>query len=325
MKLILSHIFLFLFVFELNAKDHFTINGKIFSEQEYVLRTKDHQYSIKPNKSGFFEIDVKYDEFPFYYTVHSVSKKRKYSKKSPVVWIENDSAKPTLEIKEEGLRLNNKSEIQKFSERIENARRKDKIKIIKGNLDQIPALYFLNQEKENISVKELEQILQQIPSENQNHIYVKRTNAYYEAIKIEKLKKGSRLESFSLIDESGKKHDIMSNTNKTKIIAVLSSGCSYSLASISLLEQVEDNRTDNIEVFSIWDQQSEPWEVDKLQQKEKIVWTNLWDQYSFAHHYLRVKAHPTFYVVSPEGILEDRFGGYSKRTAKKFAKLLKEK
>lgn len=325
MKSLLLYLILFLISLELHAFDLFTIKGNVLTEQKYVLRTKDNQYSIKPNKDGAFEVPVKFEEFPFYYTAHSVSKKGKYSKISPVVWVEKDSSNPTVEIKEEGIWLNNKSEIQEFSERIETANRKNKIEIIKANLDQIPALHFLHLEKENISEEELEQIFEQIPAKNQNHIYVKRTKAYYEAIKREKLKKGSPIEPFRLMDESGKSQEILSNENKTKLIAVLSSGCGYSLASISLLEQI-NKKTDKIEIITIWsDEISNPWEIDENKQKEKITWTNLWDENRFAFEYLRVKVWPSFYIVSQEGILLDKFHGYSKRTAKKFGKLLKEK
>ncbi|HET8858899.1 hypothetical protein [Marivirga sp.] len=325
MKSLVFSCFLLFLVSELHAKASFFIKGKVLSEKQFYIRTHDFSFKVEPDKNGDFEMELKTEALPTYISVFYISKSNKRESLAPLIWIALESNNPTLEITDDTIKLSRKSEMQKLSERIENSEKKERIEIIQYNTSHIPALYFLDKEKENIDQEELARILEQIPAQNQSHFYAKRTNAYYAAIQREKTKKGSTLENFSLKDETGERHEMMALKNKTKIIAILSSGCDYSLASLSLLEQVSQYGNDKIEIISIWAEQSgTPWKMDERKQKEKIAWTNLWDQYSFAYHYLRVKAYPTFLIVNPEGTILDKFTGFSKRTAKKLGAVVKE-
>lgn len=305
------------------AENQYTVNGKVSTTQVLVLRTQSYQYTIKPDEDGNFSVNLKFDVFPFYFTIHDVSKKGKYKKVSPLIWVDNESDQPILEIEEDHIILKNKSETQILSETIENAKGNEKINIIENNLSKIPALCFLKMEMEKTSISRLEELFNKIPATSNNFYY--QIEAYINASKRPLLKKGRKIEPFTLIDVEDRKQNIFQNTSTTKIIAILSSGCSYSMASISLLKQVEEKKNEHIEIITIWDQQrNDPWQIDEAKQKEKIVWMNLWDRYGFTHHYLRIKSHPTFYVVSPDGVLKDKFAGYSKRTAKKFGNLLNQ-
>lgn len=77
-------------------------------------------------------------------------------------------------------------------------------------------------------------------------------------------------------------------------------------------------------MITIWEDASKEMWLNAHQEKKKnITWTNLWDEFGFASTYLNKKMWPTFYVISADGVLTDKFKGYNKKTARKLKELVK--
>jgi hypothetical protein len=105
--------------------------------------------------------------------------------------------------------------------------------------------------------------------------------------------------------------------------AIGSSGCSFSLASLNMLEKLNDLNHDKIEIISIWgDNSKDVWLNAHPDLKEKITWTNLWDELEFAYSYLNTNMWPTFYIINEEGEVVDIIRGYNKKTEKRLRKFI---
>tara|TARA_R110002012_G_C11359758_1_gene580713 strand:- start:53 stop:490 length:438 start_codon:yes stop_codon:yes gene_type:complete len=144
------------------------------------------------------------------------------------------------------------------------------------------------------------------------------------AIKREPLKKGRTVENFKLPNKNGEYINAVNIDNKPQVIALFSSGCAYSIASINLLEQLTEFNNNKIEIVSIWDDKSRDiWLNSYQDEKSKITWTNLWDEYGFAKTYLDRTMWPTFYVINEKGELAQILKGYDKKTARELKKLVK--
>jgi thiol-disulfide isomerase/thioredoxin len=213
---------------------------------------------------------------------------------------------------------------QSISEKIEDLKGNKQVEFLLKNPNQLPSLYFADKYKETISSSDLQKYYKLIDTSNKNSIYVKRIKNYLSAIKREPLKKGKTVENFKLPNELGQYVSIINSNNKPKVIALFSSACAYSLASINLLEQLSKLNNDKIEIVSIWSDKSKNiWLNTYKDEKGKITLTNLWDEYGFAKAYLDGIMWPTFYVINEKDELTQILKGYDKKTARELKKLVK--
>jgi peroxiredoxin len=213
---------------------------------------------------------------------------------------------------------------QSISEKIETLEGNRQTEFLLSNPISIPILYFINRNKENISISDLEIFAQRVEKSYQNTFYFKSIASYISAKKRKPIRIGDKVEDFKLTDKDGNQVSVINANEKTKLITIFSSGCFYSISSISLLEQLKKVNDNKIEIISIWaDETKDAWLNAYIDQKNKITWTNVWDEYGFASTYFNNTGWPTFYVINAEGSLMDIFHNYSQKTANKLKDLTK--
>jgi peroxiredoxin len=278
---------------------------------------------LKIFEDGTFTIDVAIQQNPSFFYFAKISKRGKIERQTPRIWFENDRINITLDWSNKSFQMEGLMPFQSTSEKIEDLKGKQQIEFILNNPSNIPSSYFVNSLKEKISISELEKFSQSVNDQYKNSIYLKRIENYVFAKKLKTLKKGEKVKDFKLPDKDGNKISVINRRNKKQLIALFSSGCSSSIASINLLEQLAELNNDKIEMTTIWDDKSKnTWLNTHQDKKSKITWTDLLDEYGFASTYLNTTMWPTFYVIDEEGELTEIIKGYRKKTAKKLRALL---
>jgi hypothetical protein len=272
---------------------------------------------------GTFSIDNTLDQVPSFFYVATISKRGKIESQTPLIWFENDQIEMVMDWSTKELHIENFMHYQSLSETIEKADEKEGLALILKNQDAIPSLYFAEQRKEQFATSDLETYFNSIGEESKNTIYAKKIERYLLAKNKPSLKKGSLVENFTLPNEKGEPIDVLKGNNKLQVIAIFSSGCPYSIASISLLKQLSDLNNNKINIVSIWDDETKAiWLNSYKAQKSDITWTNLWDEYGFASTYFKPTSWPTFYVLNENGELTKILKGYDKKTAKELKQLI---
>lgn len=274
-------------------------------------------------ENGTFSVNGDIQQTPSFVYFAKITKRGKIEQQTPLIWFESDSLEITLDWSDKSFQIQDLMAFQSISEKIESLKGKSQIEFILKNPNNIPSLYFANKNKENFSISDLEMFSQKVSEENKNTIHFKRIENYVSAKKLKTLKKGDKVEDFKLPNREGKQVSAINGSNKKRIIGLFSSGCSFSIASINLLEQLAELNNDKIELITIWeDPTKEVWLNSNQDKKEKITWTDLWDEYGFASTYLNRTMWPTFYVINEDGELTEIIKGYSKKTAGKLKTLV---
>lgn len=274
-------------------------------------------------ENGTFSVNGDIQQTPSFVYFAKITKRGKIEQQTPLIWFESDSLEVTLDWSEKSFQIQVLMPFQSTSEKIENLKGKSQIDFILKNPNNIPSLYFANKNKENISISDLEIFSQGVSEENKKTIHYKRIENYVSAKKLKVLKKGQKVEDFKLPNKDGKQVSVINGSNKKRIISLFSSGCLFSVASINLLEQLSELNNDKIELITIWeDPTKETWLNAHQDKKEKITWTNLWDEFGFASTYLNRTMWPIFYVINEEGQLIEIIKGYSKKSAKKLKRII---
>ena len=174
-----------------------------------------------------------------------------------------------------------------------------------------------------MSVSELETFYQQLNEENKTSINARQIASYLSAIKRPPLKTGAKVEDFQLPDKSGQQVSVITQSGKKQLIALFSSGCLYSVASIDLLQQLQNRHKGKVDIVTIWnDDTRDMWLNTYQEQKSKISWTNLWDEHEFASTYFNRTMWPMFFVLNENGELVQMLKGYTKATANKLNSLI---
>lgn len=197
---------------------------------------------------------------------------------------------------------------QANSEKIEALKGKDQFDFILANPIDIPGLYFVEKQKKKIGIPDLERFTQLVKEEHRNSAYVKRIESYIAAKKRDMVKIGNKVEGFTLPENDGNQISVVRPNNKTTLIALFSSGCAFSVAGIGMLEKLAAMKNGKIEIITIWEGSTrEIWL--NTHKKEKIILTNLWDEFGFASIYRNRKILPTFFVINAEGEVTDIIKG----------------
>lgn len=280
-------------------------------------------FPLNPTDEGTFSLDVNISEFPSSFYFADFTKKGKIEQKTPMIWFESDSVQITKNWTDQTYQMQGLLPFQSTSEKIEALETKDQINFILSNPNSFPSLFFANKNKEKISISDLEKLSMSIDDDHKNSGYLKRIESYVSAKKRNPLRKDNKVEDFKLLNKEGQYISVVKNDNKPRLIALFSSGCSYSISSINLLEQLAEFNNDKIEIITIWDDQTkETWLNTNKEKKDKITWTNLWDEYGFASTYLNRTMWPIFYVINEDGILTEIIKGYDKKTAQRLKELV---
>lgn len=326
MKILFLTLILSISIYQVYAQSTVNISGKIDNtnpEELIYLGLDGALLKLKILEDGTFSVDGNVDQNPSFFYFAKISKRGKIENQTPRIWFETDRIKVNLDWSGKSFQMENLMPFQSTSEKIEALKESQRIDFILSNPTSVPSLFFADKHKEIMSVSDLEKLFTSIDEEYKNSIYVKRIETYVSAKKRNPLTKGKKVEDFKLPNKDGQFVSVVNDGNKSRLIALLSSGCSYSIASINLLEQVAELNNDKIEMITIWDDPTrEVWLNTNKDKKEKITWTNLWDEYGFASTYLNRTMWPIFYVVNEEGVLTEIIKGYDEKTAKKLRTLL---
>jgi hypothetical protein len=320
MKKTVSTIALTLLFFLAQAQRNINFSGHIknsnLEEKTYLVLEGGYQL-LDISDDGSFSIDGKVQQSPSCYSIATASKNGKIKFQSHKIWFDKDSVYLEFDYLDKSIEATSVLPFQSYSEKIELSKGQKKIKLILDKPNEIPSLYFAEINKEKTPIEDLKRYYSSLNTQNKGSIYAKRIENYLSAIESPPLKKGEIFKNFELPDKNGQYVGVGSEQKKPQVIAVFSTGCAYSLASIDLLVQLSELNKDKIEIVSIWDDRSkEIWLGFDQEEKNKITWKNLLDEYGFAVTYLGNKMWPTFYLINDEGKLSQILRGYDKKTAK---------
>jgi len=271
---------------------------------------------------GSFSTERGIHQFPSFIYLSKLSKGKKLERLTPSIWFESDSVKINLNLADNSFETDKLMHYQDFSEKLESLKKKERLKYLLGNPNQIPSLYFADLDKKSIPTRNLAMFNQNIPEYYKRHTYGKRIDNYLSAKQRAPIKKGQRIEDFHLPDKEGNQVAVIGMNNKPKLISLFASGCAYSVLSIDPLEKFSKMNDGRMDIITIWEDDSEDiWLNTNTSRKEKITWSNLWDEYGFTSAYFNRNMWPSFYVVNKKGELTDTFKGYGKKTLKRLEKL----
>lgn len=290
----------------------------IFLEFDDVLKPLELQ------QNGAFALMANVPSFPASFSFATISKRGKITRKTPLIWFESDSLFINLNWSDGAFEMEGKLPYQNLSEKLEALNGKEQIDQVLKHAEAIPGLYFANAFKEKMAITDLETFLTAVPTELRDMGYVKEMENYLRAQKIGPLKKGSNVHDFQLPDSAGNRVSILQNSGRKQLVALVSTGCYHSLGSLGMLQQLAESNEKQYEIITIWDDGSKDiWLNARKEQKSKITWTNLWDEYGFATTYFGMQVSPSFYVIDENGILLEVFKGYNEKIASKIKRALK--
>jgi peroxiredoxin len=303
-----------------------------FSGQIKNLKTAESIYlglgrtliQLKLLEDGAFSTNANIQQSPSFFYFAKLSKKGKVELQTPRIWFDKDSIEVNFDWLDKSFQILSKMPYQSMSEKIETLNGDNQTEFILSNPINIPILYFVNENKDKISISNLEAFCQKVDEIYQSSIYFKELTNYLSAKKRTPIKIGGIVEDFTLPNKDGTQVSVVNKGAKTTLITMFSSACYYSIESISLLEQLTKINNGKIEIITIWaDDTKDSWLNAHLDQKNKITWTNILDEYGFASTYFQNTGWPTFYVIDAEGRLIDIFNNYSQKTANKLKDLTK--
>lgn len=130
------------------------------------------------------------------------------------------------------------------------------------------------------------------------------------------VKEGDMLADADLYDLQGKLHQLSEFKGKMMLLDFWSSACGPCIMSIPELKEVSDIYKDRLHLISISEDPKETWK--KASEKHNISWINLNDL-QFDNGILQkydVRGIPSYVIISPEGKIMQKWGGYSKGSLK---------
>ena len=287
MKKILLILTLGLILSQSQAQKSINFSGKIknFNTAESIYLGLDGNVimQLKLQANGTFSTNANIQQTPSFFYFAKISKKGKIEQQTPRIWFDKDSMEVNIDWLDKSFQIPNTLLYQSISEKIETLEGNRQTEFLLSNPISIPILYFINRNKENISISDLEIFAQRVEKSYQNTFYFKSIASYISAKKRKPIRIGDKVEDFKLTDKDGNQVSVINANEKTKLITIFSSGCFYSISSISLLEQLKKVNDNKIEIISIWaDETKDAWLNAYIDQNNKITWTNVWDEYGFA-------------------------------------------
>ena len=302
MKNILLTLTLGLILSQSQAQKSINFSGKIknFNTADSIYLGLDGNVimQLKLQANGTFSTNANIQQTPSFFYFAKISKKGKIEQQTPRIWFDKDSMEVNIDWLDKSFQIPNTLLYQSISEKIETLEGNRQTEFLLSNPISTPILYFINRNKENISISDLEIFAQRVEKSYQNTIYFKSIASYISAKKRKPIRIGDKVEDFKLTEKDGNQVSVINANENTKLITIFSSGCFYSISSIGLLEQLKKVNDNKIEIISIWaDETKDAWLNAYIDQKNKITWTNVWDEYGFASTYFNNTSWPTFYVI----------------------------
>ncbi|WP_194973434.1 TlpA family protein disulfide reductase [Aquiflexum lacus] len=263
-----------------------------------------------------FSQSMLFSELPTAVQFYAVSKKGRINYLTPKIWVDDLEVHLQLEflLKSAQWEIDKPYQHQNFSEKLEQATKNEKLELIGKNLDKLPAIYFLEAEKEKYPLEVVRDLFQKIPIETSNSIYAKKLEVYLTVKSITSPKSGDKIKNIELINSNNERQQLFKSDQKPKLLVLMNSESAYSLSTISLLSQFHELVKEEYEIVTVWSDKSfDRWQNYRADLKANIKWTNLLDIYGEAFNYFDEDLTPTFFVINPDGIIERKFRGFNKR------------
>ena len=326
MKQLYLILMLCMFLFKLNAQSVVQISGQIKNagpEAVIYLGLEEYLLPLQLTEDGSFSVEETIEHTPSFFHLANISKRGKIEPLTPHIWFENPQIEVVIDLADQSFQMENTMPFQSISEKIEALDGNQQLALILEHPNNLPSLYFADLNKEKFSGVDLESYYKSLDEAHKNTKYAKRIENHLSAINKPNLKKGMAVENFKLPNRNNAYVDVVNKNGKPQVLALFSSGCAYSIASINLLEQLAQLNNGKIEIVTIWnDKSKQTWLNSYKEEKSNITWTDLWDEYGFAGTYFNLSSWPTFYVLNAKGELTQILKGYDKKTAKALKKLV---
>jgi hypothetical protein len=298
----------------LNAQDTLIINGKIKGEYSNVLYSTggDMLTFVKPDSTGSFQIRCPKENGVMPFKLETLTPKRRLKSLTPTLWLTEKEYTLTLDMTTSPFQISGFGNYanQELSETIEKARKRKKLKIIEQHLDKLPAIYFLNEIKGRVRAKRVQKLSEKIPPEITGNVYAKRISTYTRAKAQGTLKKGKKVENFSLYNKSEEKELLFSTENKMRLVAFLGTGCFFSIRSIAGLAELNEIYGSKVEFIAVFtDKTYDIWQNKHAKEKNAIAFKNLWDKYGYANALFNVRVFPSFYLIDEQNKIVQKIKG----------------
>lgn len=203
--------------------------------------------------------------------------------------------------------------------------RKNKLSLIKQNLDKQPAigeLYWLVYGKK-IPIDTVEAFYKLIPEDMRSYDFARKLNNMILASDMPELKVGSKYIDFDAFDPENNNYKLSELLDRHVLIEFGSSACGPCIMAIPEMRDIHNQYGDKIRILSFsMDSREKSWRDGIKRMKEmkgEMPWLHLWDgegDYGLVNAQYKVEGLPTFYLISPEGDIVEKWMGYKEGLVK---------
>jgi hypothetical protein len=226
MKKILLTLTLGLILSQSQAQKSINFSGKIknFNTADSIYLGLDGNVimQLKLQANGTFSTNANIQQTPSFFYFAKISKKGKIEQQIPRIWFDKDSMEVNIDWLDKSFQIPNTLLYQSISEKIETLEGNRQTEFLLSNPISIPILYFINRNKENISISDLEIFAQRVEKSYQNTFYFKSIASYISAKKRKPIRIGHKVEDFKLTDKDGNQVSVINANEKTKLITIFS-------------------------------------------------------------------------------------------------------
>ncbi|MGY6523759.1 MAG: TlpA family protein disulfide reductase [Mongoliitalea sp.] len=310
---------------QLSAQVTVIVKGTLASydpSQRLYLENDGMLTTLQIQENGTFEVQQSTAQLPSFVSISTIASNGKILRQIPQVWFDSNRVELSVDLSDGSYTITSRLAFQDFADKLHTLSENERIKQALQNPQVLPSLHLVATKRESIHFNSLEEFQNAVPAELQQSDFFGRIAAYTDAKNRPAVKKGKKVENFILEDHTGSPTPLFSFNDKPKLIALFSSGCVYSIASIEFLEELYQTGSSRYEIITIWDDRSQDAFLNAYaEQKQRITWKNLLDKHNFTMAYMNTDIYPTFFIINEQGELTDVFKSYTKKSRKKILKL----
>ena len=183
---------------------------------------------------------------------------------------------------------------------------------IRKNINTNAGLYNLITRRSSFTRDELNVLYSQLKHELKNNKYGKALASY---LKNPTLNKGDKIYDFEAVDMEGKTHKLSQYLNKDKYVLLefSTSHCSWCKKALPVMTEIYNEKKQDMEIVSLYvDKTPKDW-IEETN-KEKLPYIRLYNEAArLSDPYMQYDIHatPTFILISPDGKILKKIGGFS--------------
>lgn len=208
-------------------------------------------------------------------------------------------------------------------EQLENEKHKTEKEYIANHLDKLYCIYLLDLYKPNYyTFEELYALYKKIPPDLKKTVYGQAIKYY---LKSPKLQNGNKYYDFKSLGLNGELKFSKFFTGKNVLLVFGSPGCSASMASMPMQQNIYKNMSDKLTLIMYYDGTDES-VFKEFSDTKKYPWTFMWNKegrFNKAYNIYHVGSTPTFFLFDAKGKLIETWSGYNKSTEKKIVDLIR--